>query len=177
MSGKDDILHKAKEEMSLSETILSAIPGFKGYKEKELRRESDKLIRNHLYRRLKEAEDLLKKVFQRLSDRRIYGVLEDVDRLVMEFDRVKARVDHASYGYSGFFDIIKIDERDLEEMLSFDVGLIDSVEKLFDRAKTLKEVEVDKVEEVRKGLESIRSSLEGFEEAFNERKEKIWGVK
>jgi hypothetical protein len=177
LSGKDDILHKAKEEMSLSETILSAIPGFKGYKEKELRRESDKLIRNHLYRRLKEAEDLLKKVFQRLSDRRIYGVLEDVDRLVMEFDRVKARVDHASYGYSGFFDIIKIDERDLEEMLSFDVGLIDSVEKLFDRAKTLKEVEVDKVEEVRKGLESIRSSLEGFEEAFNERKEKIWGVK
>ena len=177
MSGKDDILHKAKEEMSLSETILSAIPGFKGYKEKELRRESDRLIRNHFYRRLKEAEDLLKKVFQRLSDSRIYGVLEDVDRLVMEFDRVKARVDHASYGYSGFFDIIKIDERDLEEMLSFDVGLIDSVEKLFDRAKTLKEVEVDKVEEVRKGLESIRSSLEGFEEAFNERREKIWGVK
>ncbi len=177
MSGKDEILRKAKEEMRLSETILSAIPGFKGYKEKELRRESDRLIRDHLRRRLKDAEDLLKKFFQKLSDERIYGVLENTDRLVMEFDRVKARIDHASYGYSGFFDIVKIDERDLEEMLAFDNGLIESVEKILNQSKTLKDIGIDKVEEIHKGLEALRSSLNELEEAFNGRKDKIWGVK
>jgi archaellum component FlaC len=174
LSEKDDLLRKAKEEMRLSERILSVIPGFKGYKEKEVRRESDRLIRNHLYRRLKESEDDLKKVFQRLSDERLYGPMENMDRLVMEFDRVKARIDHASYGYSGFFDILKIEENDLDEMLSFDSSLVDEVEALSKEIKALKEV---KPEEVNSSLESIKSSLSKIEEAFNERNEKILGVK
>ena len=160
--------------MRLSERILSAIPGFKGYKEKEVRRESDRLIRNHLYRRLKESEDDLKKVFQKLSNERLYGPMENMDRLVMEFDRVKARIDHASYGYSGFFDVLKIGENDLDKMLSFDSSLIDDVEALFEEVKSLKEV---KPEGVNSRLEAIRSSLSKLEENFNERNEKILGVK
>ena len=46
---------KVRKEMRLSERILAELPGFRGYKEKELRRESDRIIRNHLYRRLSEA--------------------------------------------------------------------------------------------------------------------------
>jgi len=174
LTEKDEILRKAKEEMRLSERILSAIPGFKGYKEKEVRRESDRLIRNHLYRRLKESEDDLKKVFQKLSNERLYGPMENMDRLVMEFDRVKARIDHASYGYSGFFDVLKIGENDLDKMLSFDSSLIDDVEALFEEVKSLKEV---KPEGVNSRLEAIRSSLSKLEENFNERNEKILGVK
>lgn len=177
MNESDETLRRAKEEMRLSERILSAIPGFKGYKQKELRRESDRLIRDHLHRRLREGEDILKKVFQSLSDRRLYGALENVDRLVMEFDKVKARIDHAPYGYSGFFDVIKIGEKDLEEMLSFDNNLIEDVERLFEEVKNLKEVEAEEVEEVRKRLAAIRSSIQGLEEIFNERKGKILGVK
>lgn len=174
MSGRDEILRKARGEMRLSEKILSAIPGFKGYKEKELRRESDRLIRNHLYRRLKETEDDLKKVFQRLSDERLYMPMENMDRLVMEFDRMKARVDHASYGYSGFFDVLKIQEEDLDSMLSFDSNLIDSIEALAEEVKALKEV---RPEGVNSRLETIKSSLSKLEEAFNVREEKILGVK
>jgi hypothetical protein len=174
LTEKDEILRKAKEEMQLSERVLSVIPGFKGYKEKEVRRESDRLIRNHLYRRMKETEDDLKKVFQKLSDERLYGPLENMDRLVMEFDRVKARIDHASYGYSGFFDVIKIQENDLDELLSFDSCLIKSVEALSEEVKALREV---KPEGVNSRLETIRSSLSKLEETFNERNEKILGVK
>jgi len=93
---------------------------------------------------------------------------------VMEFDRVKARIDHASYGYSGFFDVLKIGENDLDKMLSFDGSLIDDVEALFEEVKSLKEV---KPEGVNSRLEAIRSSLSKLEENFNERNEKILGVK
>ena len=41
-------IHKSKSQMRLSERIAAALPGFRGYKEKELRRETDKLIRNQL---------------------------------------------------------------------------------------------------------------------------------
>jgi len=49
MHEKKELYEKAREEMRISERILSEIPGFGGYKEKELRRETDKLIRNHAY--------------------------------------------------------------------------------------------------------------------------------
>ncbi|MDI6847304.1 MAG: hypothetical protein QMD23_04140, partial [Candidatus Bathyarchaeia archaeon] len=124
MSEKKDFYEKAKKQMRLSERILAEVPGFRGYKEKELRRESDRLIRNHLYRRLAEAKNDLRAVFQRLSDRRLFEVLTGMDRLVAKFDRVAAKIDHASYGYAGFFNVVKVEEASLDRMIDFDNKLI-----------------------------------------------------
>jgi hypothetical protein len=52
MSENKDVYAQAKSQMRLSERIAAALPGFRGYKEKELRRESDKLIRNNLVLKL-----------------------------------------------------------------------------------------------------------------------------
>ena len=97
MSEKKNVYEKTKKEMRLSERIVAALPGFRGYKEKELRRESDRLIRDHLYLKLSDARKDLKTVFQKLSDRRSFDVLTDMDRLVAKFDRVAEKVNHASY--------------------------------------------------------------------------------
>src|SRR4030066_1012667 len=117
MGEKKDVYTKAKGEMRLSERILAAIPGFHGYKEKELRRESDKLIRNHLYLKLSESKSDLKTIFQKLADRRYFDVLTDMDRLVAKMDRVVEKVNHASYGYSGFFDVVKGKEETLDRIM------------------------------------------------------------
>lgn len=168
---------KGKKEMRLSERILGTIPGFRGYKEKELRRESDKLIRNHLYRRLSEAKSDLKDVFQRLSDRRLFEVLTGLDRLVAKFDRVTAKIDHASYGYTGFFDIVKVEEEDLDRMIDFDSQLIDDVEKIVKEVEVFK-TEVKKRETKRAGerIQDLDDTLEAFEEMFDKRGEVILGV-
>jgi hypothetical protein len=177
LSEKKDFYEKAKKEMRLSERILAAIPGFRGYKEKELRRESDKLIRNHLYRRLSEAKNDLRDVFQKLSDRRLFEVLTDVDRLVARFDRVAAKVDHASYGYAGFFNIVKVEEGDLDRMIDFDNQLVDDVEKIVSEVEAFK-AEVGK-KEIKKAAERVQhlgETLEAFEETFDKREEVILGV-
>ena len=41
-------LDKITDEMSGFEKLLAKIPGYKGYKEKELRREADKMLRDHI---------------------------------------------------------------------------------------------------------------------------------
>ena len=130
MGEKKDVYGAAKKQMRLSERVLAEIPGFRGYKEKELRRESDKLIRNHLYQKLAQARTNFKTVFQKMSDRRQLDVLTDMDRLVAKFDRVTERVNHASYGYSGFFDVVKIQEEALDRMTDFDNQLIDQVNSI-----------------------------------------------
>ena len=82
MSENKDLYAEAKGQMRLCERIAAALPGFRGYKEKELRRESDKLLRDHLYLKLSRARSDLKEIFQKLADRRYADVLTDMDRLM-----------------------------------------------------------------------------------------------
>ena len=177
MSEKKDIYGKGKRQMRLSERILAAIPGFRGYKEKELRRESDRLIRNHLYQRLSKAKSDLKDVFQRLSDRRLFEVLTDVDRLVAKFDRVAEKVNHASYGYSGFFNIVKIEEENLDRMIDFDNQLVDKVDKIVTEANTFKsEIAKQEIKKAKDRVQHLTETLEAFEETFDKREEVILGA-
>jgi len=178
MSEKKGMYEKAREEMRLSERILAELPGFRGYKEKELRRESDKLIRNHLYQRLTEARKDLKEVFQKLSDSRLHEVLTDMDRFLMRFDRVSEKINHASYGYAGFFNVVKVDEEKLDKMIDFDDGLMDDVNKIVEEATVFKkEVTKQKFEKVRDHIQNLNDMLEELEETFDGREEVIMGVK
>ena len=99
MGENKDFYSEAKGQMRLSERIVAAIPGYRGYKEKELRRESDKLLRNHLYLKLNTAEKDLKNVFQKLSDKRYFDVLTSMDRVVARMDRLVEKINHANYGF------------------------------------------------------------------------------
>jgi hypothetical protein len=152
---------EAKKQMRLSERILAELPGFRGYKEKELRRESDRLIRNQLYRKLSGAKSGFKDVFQKISDRRTFEVLTDMDRVMAKFDRVSEKVNHASYGYTGFFDVVKVKEENLDRMIDFD---------------NRSEIEKQKFDKAKDHARSVREALDAFEEAFDGREEVILGV-
>jgi len=177
VSERKDIYEKGKKQMRLSERILAEIPGFRGYKEKELRRESDKLIRNHLYRKLSEAKGDLKDVFQKLSDRRLFEVLTDMDRLTAKMDRIAEKVNHASYGYAGFFNIVKIKEENLDRMIDFDNQLVDDVDKIVNEVDAFKsEVMKQEVKKAKDRIQHLTETLGVFEEAFDKREEVILGV-
>jgi len=177
LTEKKDMYEKAKSEMRLSERILAALPGFRGYKEKELRRESDRLIRNHLYQRLNEARKDLKEIFQKLSDNRLQEVLTDMDRFIMRFDRVSEKINHASYGYAGFFNVVKIDEPKLDKMIEFDNGLMDDVAKIVDETSVFKkEVMSSDFGKVAAHIENLNAMVEELEESFDGREGIIMGV-
>jgi hypothetical protein len=174
LSEKSDLYGKAKGEMRLSEKILAEIPGFRGYKEKELRRESDRLVRDNIYQRLSGARSDLKEVFQILSDQKVQEVLVMMDRLIMVFDRVVEKVNHASYGYAGFFNVVKIDEEKLDRMLAFDSGLLDNANTVTEEAKAFKkEVAEGKFEGVMEQIKKLNESLSSLEDTFDTRKETI----
>jgi hypothetical protein len=177
MSEKKDVYAEAKKQMRLGERIVAAIPGFRGYKEKELRRESDKLIRNHLHRKLSESKDDLKSVFQKLSDRRYFDVITDMDRLMAKVDRITEKVNHASYGYSGFFDVVKVTEENLDRMIDFDNKLVDEADSLGADVDAFKaEIAKGETKNAKEKIQDITDKIEAFEETFDKRAEVILGV-
>jgi hypothetical protein len=177
LSEKKDLYAEAKKQMRLSERIVAAIPGFRGYKEKELRRESDKLIRNHLHLKLSESKGDLKNVFQKLSDRRYFDVITDMDRLMAKVDRITEKVNHASYGYSGFFNIIKVTEENLDRMIDFDNKLVDEADVLAADVDAFKaEIAKGETKNAKEKIQNITDKIEAFEETFDKRAEVILGV-
>jgi hypothetical protein len=168
---------KIKGEMRLIERIGLAIPGYRGYKLKELRREADKLVRSHIYRRLGLVRDDLKVVFQRLVDSRVTGAYAEMDRLIARVDAVASNINYASYGYSGFFDAVKIQEQSLDRMLEYDVKLIESVDSIEDKVKKLKTDALrGEYVSVNKHIHEIREAVDALEGLMSERRSIILGV-
>jgi hypothetical protein len=163
--------------MRLSERIAAALPGFRGYKEKELRRESDKLVRNNLYLKLTKDKDDVRVISQKIADKRYMDVLTDIDRLTAKMDRITEKVNHASYGYSGFYDIVKIKEENLDRMITFDNQLLDEVNALTATIGDLKtQLLSNNFANLKDKIQAIADKIELLEDTFDKREQVILGV-
>jgi hypothetical protein len=177
MSENKDVYAQAKSQMRLSERIAAALPGFRGYKEKELRRESDKLVRNNLYLKLTKGKDNVKSISQKIADKRYMDVLTDIDRLNAKMDRITEKVNHASYGYAGFYDIVKIKEENLDRMITFDNQLLDEVNALTSSIEELKtQLLNNNFANLKDKIQTIADKFELLEDTFDKREQVILGV-
>ena len=177
MTENKDVYAQGKSQMRLSERMAAALPGFRGYKEKELRRESDKLIRNNLTLKLSKGKDNVRSIAQKISDKRYLDVLSDIDRLTAKMDRITEKVNHASYGYSGFYDIVKIKEDNLDKMITFDNQLLDEVNALTASIEELKaQLLSNNFSNLKDKIQTITDKFELLEDTFDKREQVILGV-
>jgi len=177
MSENKDVYAQAKSQMRLSEKIAAALPGFRGYKEKELRRESDKLIRNHIYLKLSKDKDNVRSIAQKIADKRYLDVLGAVDRINAKMDRITEKVNHASYGYSGFYDAVKIKEETLDRMIAYDNQLLESVITLSAEIDGFKaQLLSGDYSNLKDKIQSVADKFEMLEDTFDKRQEIILGV-
>ena len=177
MSENNDVYAQSKSQMRLSERVAAALPGFRGYKEKELRRESDKLVRNNLYLKLTKDKDDVRVISQKISDKRYMDVLVDMDRLTAKMDRITEKVNHASYGYSGFFDIVKIKEENLDRMITFDSQLLDEVNALTAAIGDLKtQLLSNNFANLKDKIQTVSDKFDLLEDTFDNREQVIQGV-
>jgi hypothetical protein len=168
---------KVKSETRLLEKIMMAIPGFRGYKLRELRRESDRLIRNQLHHRLTTSIDDLKTIYQRLVDNRLTDVWKDMDRLVARLETVSEAINHASYGYSGFFDAVKIQEARLDVMLDYDSRMLEDVERIGSAVEAYNaDVLNGDFADTRTHIQAVGAAVDQLDAVYGERRNAILGV-
>ena len=110
------------------ESVLRYIPGFRGYLEKEYRRESDDLQRDWLADRLQRSKRAIDDLGRTLADAAQIDVLPQVDRLRGRIDKLIGRIRGAMQGYSGFFDLVRVHEDLLDRVYEHDVNLMQQVE-------------------------------------------------
>jgi hypothetical protein len=133
----EPILDKARAAQGLLERLANAIPGFKGYRERELRRDADQLQREHLAKKLQESQKPLARAAEAASRAGELDVINDIEGARKKLDRVAARVRTADRGYSGFFDTVKVDEEMLGRVYQFDLESLASAAAIADAVRGL----------------------------------------
>ena len=135
------------------------------------------MVRNYLYQQMTLSKGDLKLIFQQLVDNKLTDVWTDVDRLIADLDMVSSEINHASYGYGGFFDAVKVNEKRLDAMMDFDSKLVDNVLSLDERVKQFKnEVLNGHYENTRVFIKDIHVILGLLHSLYNERTSLIHGV-
>ena len=148
---------------------MARIPGVRTYREREHRRETDKKLREHLASRLQEIRSRLKKVVLDLSTKGQMESLGKLDRLSSHLQQIADTVRYASYGYSGIFDVEKIREDELNRLYTFDLLLVDDLERI---QKSVEEIgPASSPAEREKKVEGTESFLDSLETKFSQRKE------
>lgn len=125
-----DLFDKVTSGQDPFTRILGKIPGFKGYIERTSRRNADKILREQI---AAEYTSVWKRIGEIQSDMASSGELLHLDDMEMAATKLQTFIDKvstASYGYSGFFDAIKINEEELARIYEFDAALLDGVDEI-----------------------------------------------
>ncbi len=125
----DEILERVKANRPALERWLRFLPGYAGYKEKEQRRDADRILRETIRQRLRELADRLLVLQRELAERELSRV-DEIDRMVRRIQTLADQVGVARYGYAGFFDAVRIGEAELEALYRFDADLLQKIEEL-----------------------------------------------
>lgn len=176
MSGKD-YLGKVKGERSIFERIAGYIPLYHGYKEKELRRESDRLVRMEVVNRLKAAKTSIRRAFtnpaavQKLSQ----DDASKYDTLTYRLDRITQRIDRAVAGYAGMFDAIKVKEDKLETVIQTDMNLIESAEAIKTDSVSLSKIQPG-TDDWGAAADALISKVDEFDSLIDQRSDVLRGL-
>ena len=153
------------------EGLVKNLPGYKGYKEKEVRREADKLLRVKVARALEEQRQRLNSILVTLTNTGRLDVLLPLDRALMRVQLLIDRVKTASYGYAGLFDAVKVREVELEALYNFDAALLESADRVKALIDAIAAAERD--EDVVKAANTLLAALEEINTTFSKRQDVI----
>lgn len=163
---------KHAKDRNWIESILRNIPGFRGYLEKEYRRESDELQREWLADRLTRAKRAIGDLTRPLADAGQIDALPQVDRLRGRLDKLIGRIRGAMQGYSGFFDLVRIREPQLEQIYEHDAQLVADVDALGAAIEKLPE----RQGEIADALPPLLDQIDALERQWDKREDLLKGL-
>ncbi len=125
-----DAYQRVTQDANPLEELARKIPGFAGYKEREARREADKLVRETVANRMAEQWRRLTELQRQLAQQGEILLLDDLEAAAVRLRTFVDQIRTASYGYAGFFDAVKVHEEDLARLYAYDLALMDLVDQV-----------------------------------------------
>jgi len=125
-----DLFETVKGQQDIFKKLLSYIPGFSGYIERTNRRAADKILRVQVALKFSELASRASRLQKDIGEAGQIDFLDEMESVGLKLRTFSDRIKNASYGYSGFFDAVKINEKELEQIYTFDLAFFDLGEQI-----------------------------------------------
>ena len=170
----DEFFQKVNSQMDPFKSLASHIPGFKGYVERQNRRDADKLLRDTVSRRFDEQWKRASQLQVDMVSQGMITYVDDMERAVLQLRTFIDKMSTAPRGYSGLFDAVKINEKELEAIYQYDAAFFDLAEQV---GRALDNVEASLADEAAlpAAIRNLTSIARMAVETYNRRSEVVVG--
>jgi hypothetical protein len=125
-----DLFDKVSDQMDVFKKLVSNIPGFSGYVERQNRRAADKLLRETVADRFEELWKRTSTIQTDMVNEGMIALMDDMEQAAIQLRTFADKIRTATYGYAGFFDAVKIKEEELAQLYQFDLAFFDVGEQI-----------------------------------------------
>ena len=151
---------------TLIERIQMYIPLYRGYKQKNLRRDEDRAIRGVVAKVLEACKnDLANAARATVGD---LDAMRDMERIRAKVDRYCIDVKKSVNGYSGVHATVKILESELDRVIEWDAHLIDDAELLKEQTEALL-ANIDSGQPFKGNMRTIEQAVDDLINTYRER--------
>ena len=120
----EQISGKVVGDLDPFKKILSYIPGFKGYMERQSRRDSDKLLRDTIANRFEEQWQRVSAIQRDLITQGGLAYVDDLEAAAIQLRTFADRIRRATRGYSSLFEATKINQAELAQIYQYDAAML-----------------------------------------------------
>lgn len=171
-----DYNEKSKADRGIFERIALFIPGYKGYREKNIRREIDRLVRSHVALSIKEAKTVTSDVKRQILDLGDIASVKSIERINTKIDTYMKSIESAESGYSGMWEAIKTTDSDLDAIVEWDEKLVICCEELKKKLEEFRGRVDSGATDFKQDIRSIENYVDELRDGLNQRKIVIRGL-
>jgi hypothetical protein len=164
-----DFFKHVTDQQDIFKKLASFVPGFNGYIERQNRRAADKDMRETVARRFDELYKRASALQTELINQGQISYIDDMEAGVVKVQTFMDKVRTATYGYSSFFDAVKINEKELEAIYNYDFAFFELGEQI---GRSLDNVEATLADEaglpaaIRNFVGLARQAVETFDRRY-----------
>jgi len=171
----DELVEKMKSKLSGVEGFWSRLPVVRDYKEKELRREADKRVRQLLADSLSKIRSEISGLqVELLSSAQGLAQMDSFEQTIGKLQLLIDRVRTTTYGYAPLFDADKIREAELDKLIRFDRALAAEIPGLDEKVQALRQA-VSEHGNIKSAVKAVAGEINRLNELFLQRKQTIEG--
>lgn len=170
----EQFFEKVKSQQDPFKRLASLIPGFRGYVERQNRRDADKLLRDTVARRFDEQWKRTSQIQSDMVSQGMIDYVDDMEKAALQLRTFIDKISTAPRGYSGLFDAVKINEQELEAIYQYDAAFFDLADQV---ARALDNVEASLGDQTAlpAAIRNVTSIARTAVETYNRRMEAVIG--
>ena len=155
---------KLERSKNIFDKIGSLVPGYRGYADRDSRRNCDKLLRNEIAKEILGNKSVInEKIKQEVKDKN-FDALQDLEERRQSLRSLSEKIKYAPYGESSFFSDTQIKEDELKKIYQFDDELLSLLQSSKQKITSMSINEIDA------HITSIVSSIEARNNFIKEHK-------